>query len=550
MLSPSDRQPTAQLSDGTTDGVVRLLGAAQHTRTETEQALAALEATQQRLQLLLEVSRMGTWEYDVDDDSFEWSPEMARALGVDPELGRASLAQALECLHPEDRAAARDALQAALAVGQDLEIETRVVPGEGKLRWLLVKGRVSCDAHGQPVRVTGIGMDITDRKEVQAVRQALEQSTRLRSLGEMASGIAHDLNQSLALISGYSDMARQELHLDRPDLQRVREMVEITSRAALEGGQALKGLLSFARTQELLAETERVDLVQILNHAARLTAPRWRDASQVEGRPIQLTVEAEPDLAIQGSPAALREALTNLIFNAVDALPNGGSIRLTAKAAQNRALVEVHDTGTGIAPEVRRRLFEPFFTTKGERGTGLGLAQVLTIVERHGGTVDVHSVLNQGTIFRLSFPSAGRPPVQREDGTRSRATPSPQRTMRILVVDDEEQLARMASVALTQRGHTVNVVHTGEEAVKRLEQSRFDLVISDLGLGPGMNGWELAQLVRERWAKTRFVLVTGWGAAIDLREARQRGVDAVLAKPYRSADLQEVVAQVTDSRSS
>ena len=192
-------------------------------------------------------------------------------------------------------------------------------------RWLLVKGRPDRDAGGRLVSVTGVAMDITTRKEAEAVRHRLAKGERLRALGEMASGIAHDLNQSLALITGYSDMARQELSLTNPDVARVREMVEITARAAIEGGEALRGLLSFVRTQELLSEVEHVDVPRMLHDVARLTAPRWRDAPQVEGRPIELIVEAEPDADFSKwvKPADIAKVIRFLVSD--DSAPTSGA---------------------------------------------------------------------------------------------------------------------------------------------------------------------------------------------------------------------------------
>jgi CheY-like chemotaxis protein/anti-sigma regulatory factor (Ser/Thr protein kinase) len=339
-------------------------------------------------------------------------------------------------------------------------------------------------------------------------------------------------------------MARQELSLDEPDLQRAREMVDITARAALEGGQALRGLLSFVRTQELLAKAERVEVAVLLQDVARLTAPRWRDAPQAEGRPIHLTLAAEPDSAIDGSPAALREAITNLIFNAVDALPRGGSVRLSARRRDDRVLLEISDTGTGIPLDVQSRIFDPFFTTKGERGTGLGLPQVLSIVEEHAGSIDVESDPQTGTTFRLSFPASAETAAPPPETTTDRSSTPSHRVIRILVVEDEQQLARMAGLVLTQRGHRVTVAGSGEQALVMLQDERFDLVISDLGLGPGKNGWDLSEAVRQHWPTTTFVLVTGWGAAIDLAQARERGVDRVIAKPYRIADLRQVADEV------
>jgi PAS domain S-box-containing protein len=554
---------TESAEHATAESVSRLLYAERRARAETEQALAKLElelverkraeealfGSQQRLLLALEASHMGTWDYDVVNDRIEWSAEMASVVGAPLDTLRGTLAEGLTYIHPEDLPTLERKFREALENGQGVQLETRVVDESKRVRWLLVKGRVYRDEQGNPLRVTGIAMGITERKEAEAARQALGHTERLRALGQMASGIAHDLNQSLALISGYSDMARQELALDVPDHGRVREMVEITARAALEGGQALKGLLSFARTQELMVESVLIDVAEVLRDAARLTAPRWRDAPQAEGRPIHLDVQAEAGCTIHGSPSALREAFTNLIFNAVDALPRGGSIQLTVRRLENQAVVEVRDSGTGIPPDVQARMFDPFFTTKGERGTGLGLPQVVAIVERHAGRIELESEPGRGTTFRLRFPTVSAPesePIAAADTL----TTGMQASIRILVVEDEEQLARMASLVLTQRGHHVVVADSGDAGLKHLQEGRFDLVISDLGLGAGKNGWDLAQAVRGHWPNTKFVLVTGWGAGIDPQEARARGVDEVIAKPYRIADLRQIADRVASQTTS
>jgi CheY-like chemotaxis protein len=384
--------------------------------------------------------------------------------------------------------------------------------------------------------------DIRERREAEAGpgESLLGHSERLRALGEMASGIAHDLNQSLALITGYSEIAYQELNQSVPDITRVREMVEITARAALEGGEALRGLLSFVSTHQVTPDAERMDAGAVLQEAARLTAPRWRDASQAEGRPIELDVTVDPGCALTGSPAALREAITNLIFNAVDALPSGGTIHLAACAEGDWVILEVRDSGTGIPSDVQSRVFDPFFTTKGERGTGLGLSQVTTIVKRHGGTIELSSTPSHGTTFRLKFPRAAAAGRRAAHSSTQTTLSAPARRIRILVVEDEKQLARMASLVLSQRGHHVVVAATGEDALERLELEQFELIVSDLGLGSGKNGWDLAQAVRARWPETHFVLVTGWGAAINLKDAQLRGVHEVISKPYRIADLRQV----------
>ena len=505
--------------------------------------LARLQEAEHRLRLALEASRMSTWSYELDRDWAEATTEISTPPGEPAEVRAGPLRELLLRIYPDDRAPLEAALRAAVEHDGDVDLEARMFREDRPPGWLLIKGRVFRDPRGHAQRVMGIAIDISERKEAEAAREMLSHAERLRALGQMASGIAHDLNQSLALISGYSEMARQELQLPEPDLNRTREMCEITARAAIEGGQALKRLLSFARTQEFMGETETVEVEEVVREAARLTAPRWRDAAQAEGRPISLEVETERECTIEGSASALREALINLIFNAVDALPRGGTIGVRCRRVAERVHVEVQDTGTGIPAELRPRIFDPFFTTKGERGTGLGLAQVLSIVQRFGGTIDLDSEPGRGTTFRLTFPHTPPKPAARQPAPE-RAQGGPNRSITILVVDDEPQLARMAALALAQRGHQVLVARSGEEAVAQFEQRRADLVVSDLGLGSGMNGWDLADVVRKRWPGTCFVLVTGWGAAITPDEARERGVDQVLAKPYRIAELRQIADRV------
>jgi len=531
-------------ASGAIKGAVVVLAEAEELQSETRAELA-LQSSQQRLRLALEASRMGTWDYDVAHDHMEWSAEMASAVGAPQQVYAGSLADGFAFIHPDERPGVERALREAIEKGDEFQVETRVVDTNDGVRWLLAKGRVFRDDQGRALRMTGIAMDITERKDAETARKALSNAERLRALGQMASGIAHDLNQSLALISGYSDMARQELALDVPDTARVREMVEITSRAALAGGQRLKGLLSFVRTQELMAQSEWIDLGDLLRDVARLTEPRWRDATQAEGRPVRVEIATDAGCTIHGSPGALREAFTNLIFNAVDALPEGGTISLVARRASDTdAIVEVRDTGAGIPAELQESIFEPFFTTKGERGTGLGLPQVVAIVERHSGRIEVESAPGKGATFRLRFPIVAAPAAIVGDVSDKPSTASAGRLIRVLVVEDEEQLARMASLVLSQRGHEVVVASSGEEALTRLGEQSFDLVISDLGLGAGKNGWDVAEVVRHGHPGTRFVLVTGWGAGIDPTEAQARGVAEVIAKPYRIADLRQLADQV------
>jgi CheY-like chemotaxis protein/nitrogen-specific signal transduction histidine kinase len=383
--------------------------------------------------------------------------------------------------------------------------------------------------------------DITEAKQAEQQREAMAQSEKLRALGQMATGIAHDLNQSLMLVASYTDLARQALVHDPPDLADLADLLMTTSQAALDGGETVKRLLLFTRAAPE-PKTQAVDLGDILRDAARLTAPRWRDAAQAEGRPIDLQIEVDGTPTVQGSRAQLRELMTNLIFNAVDALPTGGAIRLKVVVEGGQAIIDVADSGVGMSAEVQERVFEPFFTTKGEAGTGLGLAMVFRIVEQHGGHIEVRSVPGEGTTFSITFPVV-EVSAEAESPPKPVLQLEPPRALRILIVDDEPMMTKAVARMLQPSGHVVSVAGSGEEALEKLAEQTFDVVVSDVGMGTGMNGWELAQEVKCRWPGLRFLLATGWGAALDPGEARTRGVEAVLNKPYQLADLLQALAR-------
>jgi PAS domain S-box-containing protein len=405
--------------------------------------------------------------------------------------------------------------------------------------WTEVAAAPVRDAKGDVTHYVWVLNDISARKEAEKQAESLARAEKLRALGQMASGIAHDLNQSLMLIASYGHLGGQALEVESLDRAELREMFTVVTQAAMDGGDTVKRLLQFARAPTK-GQSQPIDLTLLLREVAQLTAPRWRDAAQADGRPIALEIETLGHPVILGAPAALREVLTNLVLNAVDALPGGGTILLRVSQEGDRAVLEVVDDGVGMAPEVQSHIFEPFFTTKGEGGTGLGLATVFGIVERLGGQVSVQSAPGQGTTFRLEFAATASAGVRVEAPLL--ATGAPVRRLRILAVDDEPALTKVVMRLLRPIGHLVTMASSGEEALEKLAAEPFDVVLSDVGMGAGMNGWELAERVRRGWPQVRFALATGWGAAIDPVEARDKGVIAVLSKPYSAAELVEVLA--------
>jgi PAS domain S-box-containing protein len=380
---------------------------------------------------------------------------------------------------------------------------------------------------------------VHDMTEEYARARQVAQGAKLRSLGQLAGGVAHDLNQYLGLVVGYGDLATQALR-DEIDLESARDSVATMVRAAVDGAEAVRRLLLFARPSADGPPTH-VEMEEVLREVAKLTAPRWRDAAQQQGRRIAVSLEVENgDLAVDGWASDLREAFANLVLNAVDALPEGGTIRLGVRLVGNEVIATVEDDGIGMSAETRERLFEPFFSTKGEGGSGLGLAIVFGIVERHNGTITVESTPGHGTVFRLAFPSA----ASTSQAGRAMDDPDVTRELRILVVDDEPALVTMLARLLGSDGHDVKIATSGEEALAILASRPTDVVISDLSMGAGMNGWELAEAVRVLPNRPHFILTTGWGAEIEPEEAEARGVMAVVSKPYRLPDLRKILNTV------
>ncbi len=484
------------------------------------------------------------------------TPSLTRMMGyTDGELiGRLCF----ELIHPDDRESVEAAFYQVLsaASGATVSAEYRFRHADGT--WRIIES-VASNLLGDPW-TAGIVVNSHDITEREKAREALQEAERrelrtenLRALGQMASGIAHDLNQALTLISGYGDLAAESLAQKPTDAARAQEMLHVMAQAALDGGASVNRLLSFARaSSQQSQEAERVQVAELLQEVTRLTAPRWRDGAQAEGRPIDVLLYLnQPEACVvEGWRTNLRDAFTNLVFNAIDALPSGGTLRLGAGREGDRVVVEVRDDGMGIPDEVRERMFEPFFTTKGERGTGLGLATVRSVVEQHHGRVEVESSPGTGTTFRLTFPAA------QSAHAAAPTNPPPvepirlqQRPLRVLAVDDEPTIVRMIELLLRRLGHQPSTARSAEQALGLLEEARYDVVLSDLGLGAGMTGWDLAALVRDRWSGTRFVLATGWGAGIDPEEARERGVDAVLTKPYRAAEVARILGSLDSAES-
>ena len=380
-------------------------------------------------------------------------------------------------------------------------------------------------------------------EDLRETQQAVMQQERLRIFGQMASGIAHDLTNTLSPAAVYAQtLLERNVGLSGEG----RHSLAVIQQAIEHAGRTLGRLQAFYRPRQAESSSSVIELNSVLAQVADLTRARWYDMPQERGVVVELRQELAPRLPlILGTENELRDALTNLVLNAVDAMPQGGTVTLRsavyASGGAQRVFAEVTDTGVGMTEAVRSRCLEPFFTTKGQRGMGLGLAMVYGMAQRHGANIEIESEPGRGTTVRLGFPatSAAR---GSQDAPRAGAP------MRILVIDDDPLILRSLREVLESDGHQIVTADGGQKGVDEFLAARehgrkFDAVISDLGM-PNVDGRSVAAAIKSAERSTPFIMLTGWGQRLDGEDELSPLVDRVLSKPPRVPELRTALAQL------
>ncbi|MFL6337275.1 MAG: ATP-binding protein [Pyrinomonadaceae bacterium] len=381
--------------------------------------------------------------------------------------------------------------------------------------------------------------------EQERIREQFAQMEKLSALGELASGVAHDFNNTLAGILG-----RAQLLMMRTKDPEVVRSLRIIVKSAQDGANTVKRIQDFAR-QRRDKNFELVAVDQLLLDTIEITRPRWKNSAEANNVQIRFESRISTNAFIMGDESELREVLVNIIFNAVDAMPEGGQITLAAEELAGAVSISIGDTGIGMSEEVRSRIFDPFFTTKGKAGLGLGLAVSYGILSRHDGNVEVESEVGSGTTFYITLPRAeaeAQAHARREEKELAEASPPPRlpyqaRRLRILVVDDEAPLREILGEMLEREGHEVRLAEGGRQALELFDAESFDAVFTDIGM-PGMNGWELARSIRARDGRVPMAVITGWGNAVGTQEQSEAGVNWVVTKPFTAARISELAHEV------
>jgi signal transduction histidine kinase len=384
--------------------------------------------------------------------------------------------------------------------------------------------------------------------DLRQTQHTVMQQERLRALGQMASGIAHDINNAISPVSLYTESLLER----EPNLsERARGYLTTIQRAIDDVARTVARMREFYREREAQLILERVDINRAVRQVVELTRPRWSDLPQQRGAMVDLRTELWDTLPeIMGAEHEIRDALTNLIFNAVDAMPTGGTLlvrtRLSAAGdGEERVLIDVSDTGVGMDEDTRRRCLEPFFTTKGERGTGLGLAMVYGMIQRHSAELDIESAAGAGTTVRLNFPAYTSSSVTT---TRVIRLPALGRRLRILLVDDDPMLIKSLQDTLQEDGHEITATQSGQAGIDAFAAAQkrgesHDIVITDLGM-PYVDGRKVAASIKMLSPKTPVILLTGWGQRLVAANEIPPHVDKVLSKPPRLSELRAGLAEL------
>ena len=381
--------------------------------------------------------------------------------------------------------------------------------------------------------------------DLRLAQRRLIRNERLRSVGEMASGMAHDFNNALSVVLGAAHLLAR--HPGLPE--DARALARNIEQAAQEGAASVNRLQAFVSPDQVREQSRHV-LTRLVEEALHLTRTRWRDEALAKQKHYTVENLVEAGIDVAGNPTELKEVLVNLILNSLDSMENGGRIVFEAAEAGKNVLLSVSDDGQGMDAETLRGIFDPFFNTKHERSGGLGLYFVYTIMKRHGGQVDIDSLPGRGTTVTLTFPKLPLP-----DHPYPNATPTPdanakadldppRKPLSILVIDDEPKVRDVHARMLGSLGHNVQTAADGFEALERVAVATFDVVFIDLAM-PQISGWETARKLRDRCPGTVLVLLSGWGSSQGDEMLQACGISHVMAKPVTTRQLRDVLARIS-----
>ena len=534
------------------DGEGRLLGFARRLRDLSEHKAVEeqLQRKQEALELALEAARLGTWEHDLStgSDFLDARARMLFGMTADEPVTRARL---LEAIHHDDRDAARERWERAVQERAHYSAEYRVVWPDGSVHWIMAVGRCVTDPTTEaPLQLAGVVLDLTERRRTE---EQLQEGLRLEAVGRLAGGIAHDLNNMLAAILGFSDLLGRSLE---PEDLRASDVEQI-SRAAARSADLTRQLLTFARRE--LIQPRALDINAVIQHTQPLLPT-------ILGENVELGLQLAPDLGVvYADPRQIEHMVMNLVLNARDAMPQGGRVTIETRAVQlgpgagtwrseeersqsgRFTMLAVSDTGHGMDAATLQRIWEPFFTTKPPgRGTGLGLASVYGAAKQSGGFVWAESEPGRGTTVQVYWPEI-------HAAAEASAEPAPPPPLAggsetLLLVEDEDLVRALAVRVLQSFGYTCHQAHNADDALRLLDEqeTRVDLVITDVVM-PGMSGRELGDRVARLRPGIPVLYTSGFTDEEVIRRGMLEQGRPFLQKPFTPHELARAVRETLDA---
>ena len=374
-------------------------------------------------------------------------------------------------------------------------------------------------------------------ENLESTRLQLVQSERLRALGELATGVAHNFNNLLSGILGHTQML-----LSKDIDASIRERLQIVEKLVLDGGEIVRRIQEFTRLRTT-KDFSAVNLKDIINDVVRMTELKWSGGHNTSKIVLRVDANQMEIPIVDGNATELREVFINILFNAVDAMPNGGELRIRTETNGKNVFVYFIDTGEGMSEETRKRVFDPFFTTKGSKGTGLGMSVAYGIINRHNGQISIDSELGIGTTVTVQLPVSEKVIKEIECNYGLRR----EERARILLIEDHKITLDVLAENLVNLGYYVQKVESGMAGIKIFKGGNYDIVITDVGLCD-ISGWTVSKKIKEISSHVPVVFITGWGNQLSSSQLKECGVDYVLTKPFKIEEISAIIKKAIDSK--
>jgi PAS domain S-box-containing protein len=384
------------------------------------------------------------------------------------------------------------------------------------------------------------GLDITERRQME---EALLQSEKMKAMGVMTSGVAHEFNNILGIISGKAQLLKEKYRDDKG----LAKALHTICRVADDGAKIVDRLYEFTNIKLDSSRLVQININDLIKQSIDFTMPRWKNMSQAKGINYYINVEDLKKIpAVLGNPSELREVFVNIINNALDAMPDGGHISFHTREKDESVFLSITDTGKGMSEDVKKMIFDPFFTTRSPEGTGLGMSVTYGIITRHNGKIKVGSKKGMGSTITLSLPMANEadhPDVSSKPGTEGKV-----KNLKILVVDDEQDMCEILSDFFTEDGHEVKTVNNGADGISLLKSEYFDLVLCDLAM-PNVTGKDIIKTVHTLDKRPKVGLITGWRYKMKDLKREDLKADFVVKKPFKFSELRRDISNVLEANS-